>query len=233
VDGADAMDEVERLAAWSTAFLSDCLKRIGVRNAHLAGVAPIAPVPVDSGGTALRASVVGRAATIEFGPVAEDGPAAAGGEGFVEVLATITPGQVLVVAGHATGTALCGARRTRAARQRGVAAVVVDGCVRDVRELREGGLPIFSRGVSPVSYARVLEPIGHGGPVVIAGTTVRPGDAIVADDDGVLAVPSSAVDRLIAVAVEVAVIESELDRMVAEGIKDPQAYAILQARKYF
>ena len=38
------MDEVERLAAWSTAFLSDCLKRIGVRNAHLAGVASIAPL---------------------------------------------------------------------------------------------------------------------------------------------------------------------------------------------
>jgi 4-hydroxy-4-methyl-2-oxoglutarate aldolase len=76
-------------------------------------------------------------------------------------------------------------------RWRGAAGAVVDGAVRDVAGIREVGVPLFARAVTPRNYHY---PFGlpHGAvnlPVVCAGVTVRPGDVIVADEDGVVVVP--------------------------------------------
>lgn len=77
------------------------------------------------------------------------------------------------------------------ARDRGVAAVVVDGSVRDVADLRASGLAVCSRGVTPRG-----PPWGGriGGTIRCGGVDVAPGDLIVGDEDGVVAVPLDAVD---------------------------------------
>ena len=73
-----------------------------------------------------------------------------------------------------------------AARAAGVAGIVVDGLVTDLGELRQYGVPVWSRGTSCVT----VKTLGLGGefgiPVTCGGVAVNPGDAILADENGIL-----------------------------------------------
>ena len=76
-----------------------------------------------------------------------------------------------------------------AAREIGVAGIVVDGVVTDLEELQRYGVPIWSRGLTAIT----VKTLGMGGalcrPVSCGGVAVCPGDAILADENGVLVLP--------------------------------------------
>lgn len=102
------------------------------------------------------------------------------------------PGDVLVIdrCGDEAIAALGGAV-AYAARAAGVAGIVVDGLVTDLSELRQYGVPVWSRGTSAVT----TKTLGLGGdfclPVTCGGVAVSPGDAILADENGILVLPAS------------------------------------------
>jgi 4-hydroxy-4-methyl-2-oxoglutarate aldolase len=98
------------------------------------------------------------------------------------------PGDVLVVAGGDPQTALWGDLTSAVAKVHQVAAVVVDGGVRDVRVIRELGLPVWSRTIT-ASRPTKATPGSANVPVRAGGVLVEPGDIVVADDDGVVVVP--------------------------------------------
>jgi len=95
-------------------------------------------------------------------------------------------GRVLVVdGGGSLRHGLVGGNLAVAAANNGWAGIVVDGCVRDVAELRVCGVPIRALALIPLRTAKHNE--GQAGvPVRIGGVPVRPGDWLYADADGIV-----------------------------------------------
>jgi 4-hydroxy-4-methyl-2-oxoglutarate aldolase len=108
------------------------------------------------------------------------------------------PGDLLVVTTTSPSSeGYIGELFTTALAGRGVVGLVTTTGIRDVAEIRAAQFPAWSRGVS--AQGTVKATAGEVNlPVVIGGTVVRPGDAVIADDDGVACVPREWVDSVLA-----------------------------------
>jgi 4-hydroxy-4-methyl-2-oxoglutarate aldolase len=93
--------------------------------------------------------------------------------------------------GGRTDASVLGSLSARWARRLGIAGCVVDGAVRDLDSVVEVGLPVWSRGVTPVSGKHRLRALELNGTVSLAGLTVDPGDLVLADQTGVCVVPAT------------------------------------------
>ncbi len=72
---------------------------------------------------------------------------------------------------------------------RGALAAIIHGAVRDAPFIREVGLPVFAASIHPSHSGRDLSPVDHDRPIDMGGAQVLPGDVILADDEGALAMP--------------------------------------------
>ncbi len=106
----------------------------------------------------------------------------------VEAIDVAKQGEVIVIDCGGVGKAVWGELASNSCLQKKISGVVVDGTVRDVEEIREMKFPVYARNVGSAAG----EPKGMGEiniPVVCGGLTVKPGDWIVGDSDGVVVVP--------------------------------------------
>lgn len=121
----------------------------------------------------------------------------------IQMIDEAKPGEVgvIVMEGGLEVAALGGLMAT-AAKARGMAGMVLDGALRDVEHVRRIGLPVFARAISPVNAVGRFKSVAKNVPVECAGVTVRPGDIIVADEDGVVVVPQEQAEQVLKVAQE-------------------------------
>ena len=130
-------------------------------------------------------------------------------------VAEADPGDVLVLTmPEPRPVALVGELLATQAKGRGVAALLVDAAVRDLEELRELGLPIWARYVR-VRGAEKSVPGVIGETVEVAGATIRQGDAVVLDADGVVVVERERIDEVLAAARE----RAERERVKREKLE--------------
>jgi len=130
------------------------------------------------------------------------------------------PGEVIVIDGGGDlGNALIGEIMATLAKRRGVAGAVIDGAVRDAAALAGLNFPVYAAGVSHRGPYKD-GPGEIGGVVSIAGMVVNPGDLIVCDADGVLAIAAAEADSVIAAARDQLAKEQVTLRAIADGTLD-------------
>ena len=132
-------------------------------------------------------------------------------------VARAEPGDVLVLTmPDPTPVALIGDLLATQALDQGVAAMLVDGAVRDLDELRELGLPIWTRYVRAQGATKEL--VGAlDTRVAVGGAEIDPGDVIVLDADGAVVVKADRVDDVVSAAQEREARERELRGRYAAG----------------
>ncbi len=152
----------------------------------------------------LGQKMAGRAVTLRFVPhrpdLAADKPR---GDQSAEYVAIelCGPGEVLVVDAMGwTYSSIGGDIKFFRLMQRGVGGLVTDGSVRDSVALKEYGFPVFSASTTAKQGPAEFWPWQVNDAVQCGGVLVRPGDAVVGDDDGVVVVPHSEVGEVIRIA---------------------------------
>jgi 4-hydroxy-4-methyl-2-oxoglutarate aldolase len=127
-------------------------------------------------------------------------------------------GDVLVIKCPAQGdTAVWGELLSFAAQSRGLAGTIVDGAVRDVVGIRALGYPVFSRYTN-ARRARKEKRGEQNIPIQCGSIVVRPGEIVLADADGILAIPASAIQDLLVKVAELSRKESDIKQQLLDGV---------------
>jgi len=126
-------------------------------------------------------------------------------------------GDVLVIdAGGTLRATPWGSMSATAAKLRGIAGCVTNGAVRDIDELIDIGFPVFAAGISVRGNVK-LHPGWIGIPVSVGGMTVRPGDIIIGDDDGVVVVAAEHAQEVCSRAADQQAKENEIMQRIRSG----------------
>ena len=132
------------------------------------------------------------------------------------------PGDFLVVdrCGESV-TAAMGGAMAYAAKQAGIAGIIIDGYVTDLGEIRQHGVPVWSWGASAITTRVKGEEGEFCTAVQCGGVVVRPGDAVIADENGIVILPPAQALVLARRAIEFQENEKHTLARLARGEKFP------------
>lgn len=207
-------DYLDDLAGTSSALISDALDAL-----HVTGrVLDPAVRPVTAGSL-----LVGRAVPVVVGATNVILPEPYASE--MQAIDTLRPGEVpLYVVPPGVDAAIWGELFSCAAIGRGVVGAVVDGPIRDIRQIRELGFPVFFRGRSPYDTRGRAVVQEFRVSAVCAGVEVDPGDYVVADDDGIVVVPQQVAPDVAEIVTAKAGLERQARDDLMSGVSLPDVW---------
>lgn len=186
---------VDGLKQIGTAKLSSVIARMGYQNIYIDG-----PKPLHSG----RVAAAGPAITLQFMPkrrdfLGEDEYSNVEAQLHRHVLYEAQAGDFVVVdARGKTNAGVFGEMMLAYFQGKGGAGLVIDGCIRDFPNVRDLSVPMWVRGVTPNFHTQIdIMPFAVNVPVSCGDALVVPGDIIVGDEDGVVAVPVVVAETLL------------------------------------
>ena len=184
-----------------TTTLSDALDRLGIEGQCL-GIKPFAH----------QMRLAGPAFTIRMLPVGVHG----GSVG--DYIDDVAPGHVVVIDNDGRPDAtVWGDILTMVATRRGIGGTVIDGVCRDIDRSLELGYPIFARGNAMRTGKDRVTADAMNVPVQLAGVRIAPGDWLVGDGDGIVALPASRLDDILSTARQIASAEAKIRDAVLAG----------------
>ncbi len=199
----------ERFSVLGTATISDALDKIK-RPGSMHGLAPL-----QNG-----QQMAGRAFTVRY--VAAGNPPGTVGD-FID---DVKPGQVVVIDNDSrTDCTVWGDILTATAHNRGIAGTVIEGVCRDTIRALSLGYSIYSRGRFMRTGKDRVEVAEVEGPVTIGGVKVLPGDIIVGDSDGVVAIPQDCEQEVLEIAEMIEEREESILQAVLAGSTIAEARA--------
>ena len=195
-----------RLGAKALAPWTDIRSPIATDAMHKANALDAAIRPIKPGYLMLGQALTVRAMAGDITPL-------------LHALSVAQAGDVLMVdAGGYADNAVLGGNMTTEAMRLGLAGLVIDGAIRDVAEIRDQGIPCFTRAIPPsgpnFSY------IGDvGAPISCGGVQVKTGDLVIGDDDGITVVPKTRLTEVLGACQDTLKAEAEWDRRIKLGEK--------------
>lgn len=138
---------------------------------------------------------------------------------------SLTSDQVLVIGLEPTSvSAMFGGLLATAVQVAGGRGVIVDGNIRDAKEIERLGMPTFMRGFLPLDSFGRDEVVEVDGPVNLGGVLVHPGDLILADFDGVVVVPQAVENEVLHQAFRKVEGEGEVRHALLGGMSTAEAF---------
>lgn len=196
---------VTRARVLASSTWSDALDRLGL-NGVMRGLSWRA------GGS----PIVGRAVTVreEVGTLSQF---AVDDFDMGRILRAAATDDVLVIDMGGAAVSTFGGLAARAAIARGIAGVVIDGACRDLEEIRASTMRLWSRHVAPTSGKGRVRLAELNAPITCGGVTVYPGDVIVADETGVIAIPAQHFADALEIAEELGAHDRRFEAALASG----------------
>ena len=211
-------EAVEALKRANTGMVNDALALVGL-NGGIPGVRPARGSE--------DAKTMGRAVTVAFGPPNPDSPNLT----MYEVIRKSPAGSVLVIDGKGIDAHFTGDNQGECAKQQGLAGMVVYGGARDIAGYRSMGMPLYCTGSATVDKPSNLRIVGYNVPVDVGGVTVKPGDIIIADEDGVVSLPIDALSATLEKLSAIFEVEEAMEKAIAACAPVDEIKAILAKKK--
>lgn len=192
---------MKMLEELSTGMINDALAVSGI-NGGIMGIRPARGFE--------DVKVIGPAVTVLFSPPRP-------GEQPVtnyHVIRSARPGSVLVIDGKGFDGHFTGDNQAACAREQGLAGIVVYGGARDLAGFREARMPLYCTGSATRDKPAELKITASNVPIEVGGVTVRAGDIIVADEDGVVVIPENFLDGLIENIEIIKMVENEMEQAI-------------------
>ncbi len=143
---------------------------------------------------------------------------------ILTMLGGIRPGDVLVYQANDNLSAHLGELSSETAKFRGARGAVIDGGARDTEYMLRIGFPVFARYRTPLDVCGRWRLVDWNVPIVIGPTSIKPGDLVIGDRDGVVIIPQQIAEEVITKAEQVVNTENQVRAAILEGVLPIDAY---------
>ena len=208
---------ISRYLAFDSGNVCDAMDQLGLRRSAVQGLQPLAQT---------QPKTVGFARTVKQAlRRAGDTNAKARHGAFIDE--KLEPGDLLVIdTSGVTHVCTGGSILALRAKMRGAVGELTNGCLRDVEDFAQLDFPVWYAGPCPIRSAADLQTLATDCPVMLGGVQICPGDLILMDGSGVVAVPADQVEAVAVRAEEICAREKKTIELVRRGLSLAEAKSL-------